>query len=652
MIGSHTVPESLLRKFSYYHSGTKAQWLWRYTKDRPPYHKQSPKSATRYHGHFVDPLDPAGEAQTEVRLATEYEHPVNQFVHLLGDPSFLATDEQRKQLTQYVTLLFLRSKARREGTKHLQAVKRHALKLFVENESQLLTIATSWNIDLICRGIPLPKPFTAKEVATETLRRFGDLAEPDAHQKQYLVGLRNGMVNLDEPMYQGDWRLVRTSPDKPFIISDSPVVTWQRDAQGTLYHGGGFWRRNIEVFLPVSPTTCLHILPNVERTLVPLEPTVDEINIAQAAFAYKECFANIGKDDIDVLVKKFISTSRIGENVFTVWHRDYSSAIYDALVSRGKRAESRPSSLPIQRQTGTNVDNTPSLPKAIYLDTMLWNRLLDQDVDPQSLHKHLSGKNMRLSLSGHVLYELARTFKNKPDRGQALFRYLKQLIDCGVIVMHDNMEQLHREVVAFRNKSIVQIIASYEEAEYHKMKVEVDKLSEGTYDEHVQQFVAGRSQFSQDSRSRQKEHFEGKDDARQQLQRVSKDQLESWLRAESSSLRGSALLAKHLQRMYSGIPDDEALTVAHRLIRIPHFRMAKSVVRADLYGNWRCAQGGQNPRDLVNDMYHMLNACYCEVYATAEDGQAQYASLLLPSEVRMSIYDDVTPIHEWLLSLA
>jgi hypothetical protein len=59
-------------------------------------------------------------------------------------------------------------------------------------------------------------------------------------------------------MYRCKWQIMRTTPDKPFIISDSPVVTWQRDASGKAYHGGGFERENVEVLLPVSPSRFDH----------------------------------------------------------------------------------------------------------------------------------------------------------------------------------------------------------------------------------------------------------------------------------------------------------------------------------------------------------------------------------------------------------
>ena len=84
MIESHTVPQSLLERFAYNDPHTKSSRLWRYARARPQYNKQSPKSATRYGGHFSDPENAAAEAEIEQRLAREFENPVNHFVHLLS----------------------------------------------------------------------------------------------------------------------------------------------------------------------------------------------------------------------------------------------------------------------------------------------------------------------------------------------------------------------------------------------------------------------------------------------------------------------------------------------------------------------------------------------------------------------------------------
>jgi hypothetical protein len=71
-----------------------------------------------------------------------------------------------------------------------------------------------------------------------------------------------------------------------------------------------------------------------------------------------------------------------------------------------------------------------------------------------------------------------------------------------------------------------------------------------------------------------------------------------------------------------------------------------------LYYNWRCANRGSNPKDLFDDMYHVLNAIYCDVYATKERGHAEYAGLLLTTNTKVAIYDGRTPVGGWIGSVA
>ncbi len=103
--------------------------------------------------------------------------------------------------------------------------------------------------------------------------------------------------------------------------------------------------------------------------------------------------------------------------------------------------------------------------------------------------------------------------------------------------------------------------------------------------------------------------------------------------------------------MYAGLPQEPAILNAQALLHIPPCRIAKGIVRADLYFNWRCANRGSNPKDLADDLYHVLNSSYCAVYATAEPGQAEYASLILGQWTQVAIYDDHTPVDRWLLGL-
>jgi len=58
-VNSHTVPRKLLDQFAYDDPVTRSRRLWRYEKNKPPYGFASPKTATRFDGHFLDPRNPA-----------------------------------------------------------------------------------------------------------------------------------------------------------------------------------------------------------------------------------------------------------------------------------------------------------------------------------------------------------------------------------------------------------------------------------------------------------------------------------------------------------------------------------------------------------------------------------------------------------------
>lgn len=292
--------------------------------------------------------------------------------------------------------------------------------------------------------------------------------------------------------------------------------------------------------------------------------------------------------------------------------------------------------------------------KLIYLDTNIWNRLIKQNVNSQKLLADLRKNNANLALSGQTVYELAKTFLGSAPtastRARDLFRYLKQYVNAEIPCAHDNMEQLHGEIRAL-NTSASQVVAFYGPREYALLKSEVEKLSQGIFEERAEQFIAGRKQFSKSTRSGQKTHFQSRGHVEAQLKVVSENQLEAWLHGEMLADSGTAILASHLLRMYEGLPHETAIRNAHALLHVAPARIGKGIVRSDLYFNWRCANRGSNPKDLVDDLYHVLNSGYCAVYATAEPGQAEYASLILGQWTQVAIYDDLTPVDTWLLGL-
>jgi len=183
-----------------------------------------------------------------------------------------------------------------------------------------------------------PRLITASEVIKAAKRFVAYTQTDEAAQKSFVAHVRNSCNYFDNYLFEGQWNLISTTQYKPFIISDAPVTTWIRDEHGVVQYGAGIARPDVEVLLPLSPMTCLHILPKVQRTRATVTPHVDEVNRVQAAFAYRACYTNQKSCAIDELVQKHISTARIGKEVFTVWHMQYDDFFYQILMDQGRAA--------------------------------------------------------------------------------------------------------------------------------------------------------------------------------------------------------------------------------------------------------------------------------------------------------------------------
>lgn len=220
--------------------------------------------------------------------------------------------------------------------------------MFVKNESQLLTVAAKQSIDQLLSDSSKRGLVTKQEVIAQALDYAREVPRKIRAQQSYVRMIEDAMSSVDDKILAGRWNYIRTAANDPFIISDAPVVTWERMPDGEFSLGMGFHRANVEVLLPISPLGCLHILPDVERTRPTLQPSVLEINTAQAAFATCYCYSHIQSNFIDQIVKENLGAAELGVKGFTVWHRNYATAIYDIMMNNGRWVE------PKRLRTGSN----------------------------------------------------------------------------------------------------------------------------------------------------------------------------------------------------------------------------------------------------------------------------------------------------------
>lgn len=184
------------------------------------------------------------------------------------------------------------------------------------------------------------------------------------------------------------------------------------------------------------------------------------------------------------------------------------------------------------------------------------------------------------------------------------------------------------------------------EPDYKRMAFEVQKLAQGTFEAPVQTFLENRRQFGRDSRAEAAEF--GRD--RHSFKPLCETSFGAFLNA-ANPIQVVKVLREHLREEFPDTGHDALVEVAAAMLRNPTYRVANAMVRADLYTTWRAIRTGTLPRDVLDDCYHLVNACYCDSYATKDGPQAEYAPLIVRSTDVFN-YDGVMPISDWLLGVA
>jgi hypothetical protein len=335
---SRTVPKKLLEQFAFYDAGSRSNRLWQYQKGLPPWGHASPKSSTRWDGHFADPANTAKEEQLELRLKQEFEDPVNEFIEVIGYRAFFLSPRHIRLLTGYIRMLFTRSIGRQAASAVHAKTKMDAFRSLLKDDKKLAELAAHYTMNAIKLGLPVTEMVTKEQVIAIVEKQIAEHSRPDEPQRDYIQALETMMTFPDETMLNGTWGIMTTDAEHPFVIGDAPVVTMERTEGNRLYFGIGFARPNVEVFLPVSPSACIHVLPQVARTRQPLPPSPVEVNMAQAAFATKHCFGSINSPETDAILQPQFGTIRLGDTGFNTRHIDHNQVLFDILMGQRPRA--------------------------------------------------------------------------------------------------------------------------------------------------------------------------------------------------------------------------------------------------------------------------------------------------------------------------
>jgi hypothetical protein len=289
----------------------------------------------------------------------------------------------------------------------------------------------------------------------------------------------------------------------------------------------------------------------------------------------------------------------------------------------------------------------------IYLDTHMWDALLDGGVQPEQFVPRLARSNKRLVLGIHAFYESARVFRSQRSdalaRGKMLFEFLTRCLEANVACAKDQSELLPAEMLILQ-KGASAVEFFYPREDYDKILAESRLLANGEQSELAKQFLLDQHNFAVKAVQGIIAHLDANPALKLELTQIAPENVEGWLRTESVTVQGHSNLARHIQLRFPMVPDNQIEEYAIALFSLPMKRYARGLVRADLYLHWRYARFGVLNESLAHDVYHVLNASYCDRYVTA-DRQQQYAPMLLTSNTKVSVWARDKAINDWLKSL-
>jgi hypothetical protein len=291
----------------------------------------------------------------------------------------------------------------------------------------------------------------------------------------------------------------------------------------------------------------------------------------------------------------------------------------------------------------------------IYLDTCLWNALFEQSVDPGNLMAGLEAKGSGLVLSDENVFELAKTFwESGPtglQQGTALFSYLKGFTDASIRVTKDNMSMVAAEMTSIQLQ--IGIIHPYlTPDDYDTAKSTIEDHARGQLSERTREHVEWRIRSNESGRRGIAHYIDSAPVLQRALGSVSEEELPGWIRWVRSTTDGVNYLAWQIKHYFDDKPFEDIYEYAQLLQRSTANRVAMGLTARNFYFNWRYVHHDSIKKDLFFDSQHIVNANYCDVYATKEPKQARYAHLLLTPATRVCVYDPTQmPINQWLLSL-
>jgi hypothetical protein len=311
MRSHHAPTRCLLERFSFRDAGVRGKKkVWVYEKGSIPRATSNFRGESAEHAYFAGSSDSATEEEIEARLNQNYEAPFNALLPSFDrDVHLFESKEVRRICAEYVSNLFQRCKARREGANLLMTQEIHKIREIARSGALLRLEAAKDSI--FRRG-----PIYFDELKQAIEQQVEKALSASEEQRRFVDDVDRSTKFLADQLQDLQWSILGSDSRTEFVISDTPVVSMAFDQKGGRKFGVGVRNPAAEWYLPIAPWRVLrmkHKLSPERLSALHIRPA---INMAQVLTSHRRVYSRSKSVEMDSLVQTHGSTYKFHVHVF------------------------------------------------------------------------------------------------------------------------------------------------------------------------------------------------------------------------------------------------------------------------------------------------------------------------------------------------
>lgn len=263
--------------------------------------------------------------------------------------------------------------------------------------------------------------------------------------------------------------------------------------------------------------------------------------------------------------------------------------------------------------------------KKIYFDSNIYAEVIRRNISAQQIKDILSKKKLKLIMSSENVFEMASCWKSgKPadiEDGIKRFSLTKELLPC--LFLQEIPSILLMELDKIINGA--SISPYFINQDKDDMEKEIIKFANGVYDAKAKEFVESRWAGKREYVSTQASTVI----ANRDLLKTAETYREFLCNNEKAQ---KGLAENVLGERVKHLPDRYRRRFADKILKKPRqCPMVTTWIKSNLFLDFRVIKFGKCSHDTLDDLRHLINASYADIFVTNDKNLLSYSNEINPS---------------------